>query len=570
MTSSQRISAVALLSGLLLLSACQRSPADADHADADHADADHGHAHGSAEANAEAREPLAITVFTDKTELFVEFPPLVVGQPSKFAAHITRLSDYAPNRQGRLVVRIEGPTRQEVSAEAPKRPGIYGPELIPTQPGQYRMTIEVSGPELTDTLEVGAVTVYASAKEVPVPTEAGGPEPVTFLKEQAWRIPFHTEVVKTEPLPSFLQGFGRLEAVPGKSARVSAPVSGVVVPSAAGFPVVGQTVQRGQTLALLLPGPADGQELSSLERERAQAQARLTLARSDLQRLKTLAGEAAATVREVEEAEAQVTVFDAELKAATQRLATLSPSSLSATPSSPAGNSGTTGNVLPLQAPLTGRISAVKLGGQQATRAGETLFELVEASALRLRVEVAEADLPQLKGITDAWIFMPGEPAPQLISALGGRLLSVSHVLDEQTRSVPVWFELPNPEGRYFAGTSVRAQLVTSAPPTPLRDREAQRPADGGNAQPDQASPSEPLSVGLPGSAVVDDNGKSIVYIQLEGEAFERREVTVRSRVGPRAFVQGVKSGERVVTQGAYEIRLASLSGSGFGEGHSH
>ena len=36
-------------------------------------------------------EPLAYTLYTQNTELFVEFKPLVVGQTSRFAAHFTVL-----------------------------------------------------------------------------------------------------------------------------------------------------------------------------------------------------------------------------------------------------------------------------------------------------------------------------------------------------------------------------------------------------------------------------------------------------------------------------------------------
>ena len=40
---------------------------------------------------ASALEPLAYTLYTENSELFVEFKPLVVGDTSKFAAHFTVL-----------------------------------------------------------------------------------------------------------------------------------------------------------------------------------------------------------------------------------------------------------------------------------------------------------------------------------------------------------------------------------------------------------------------------------------------------------------------------------------------
>lgn len=522
-------------------------------------EAEHGHEHGGSDAHehggaAEVElEPLALTVFTERTELFVEFAPLVVGRTSKFAAHITRLSDYAPNREGRMVVRIEGPTKQEVVAEAPKRPGIYGPELVPTQPGKYRMTIEVSGPEVTDTIDVGEVTVYPTVQAVPAPEESTGPEPISFLKEQAWRIPFHTEIVSAGELPATVQAFGRLEAVPGQSARISAPVSGILVPaSSSGFPMAGLSVTRNQALARLVPGPAEGQDFATLERERKQAQTRLETARATVVRLTKLADEQAASPREVEEARAQVSVLEAELRAASTRLGTLGG----------ATNSAGEATGIVLVAPLTGRITSSQVGGQQRVAAGATLYEISESSALRLRADVAEVDLTRLNGVSDAWLTLPGETVPRRVSELGGKLLSVGGAVDPDTRSVAVWFAVPNPDGKLFPGTAVQVQLLTQAQTSTLEP--IQSAASG-------ASGGMTTGVVVPALAVVDDNGQAIAYVQLEGEAFERREVTVGARAGDRVLItRGITSGERVVTLGGYEIRLAVLSGSGFGAGHSH
>lgn len=49
---------------------------------------DHGHEHGAG-----GLEPLAYTLYSEKTELFVEFKPLVVGSKSNFAAHFTILGE---------------------------------------------------------------------------------------------------------------------------------------------------------------------------------------------------------------------------------------------------------------------------------------------------------------------------------------------------------------------------------------------------------------------------------------------------------------------------------------------
>ena len=58
-------------------------------------------------------------------------------------------------------------------------------------------------------------------------------------------------------------------------------------------------------------------------------------------------------------------------------------------------------------------------------------------------------------------------------------------------------------------------------------------------------------------------------YVQVEGESFARREVRVGA-AGRRALVDGLRAGERLVTQGGAAIRRASLLSTGAPEGHVH
>ena len=44
---------------------------------------------------------LDVTHWTDKTELFMEYPPLIAGQSALYAVHLTRLSDFSAMTAGR-------------------------------------------------------------------------------------------------------------------------------------------------------------------------------------------------------------------------------------------------------------------------------------------------------------------------------------------------------------------------------------------------------------------------------------------------------------------------------------
>jgi membrane fusion protein, heavy metal efflux system len=61
------------------------------------------------------------------------------------------------------------------------------------------------------------------------------------------------------------------------------------------------------------------------------------------------------------------------------------------------------------------------------------------------------------------------------------------------------------------------------------------------------------------------------VYVQTAGESFEKREVKLgASDAAQVQLLSGVQEGERVVTKGAYQIKLATLSGTMPAHGHEH
>ncbi len=75
----------------------------------------------------------------------------------------------------------------------------------------------------------------------------------------------------------------------------------------------------------------------------------------------------------------------------------------------------------------------------------------------------------------------------------------------------------------------------------------------------------------VPRSALVDQDGRNVVYVQVDGEHFQERAV----RIGPRAgnlvaISEGLRSGERVVTRGAHLVRLADKASGEAPHGHIH
>src|SRR5215212_8308976 len=69
---------------------------------------------------------LDVTDWTDKTELFMEYPPLVAGKTALFAVHLTQMHDFKPVTAGQAKVEFTpeagGPPTALVGPK-PSRPG---------------------------------------------------------------------------------------------------------------------------------------------------------------------------------------------------------------------------------------------------------------------------------------------------------------------------------------------------------------------------------------------------------------------------------------------------------------
>ncbi len=140
-------------------------------------------------------DPLSVTRWTDKSELFAEYPPLVVGQTSRFAIHLTNLTDFKAVTSGQVEVRLEGSggTAETFRVDAPSRPGIFGVDVTPARAGARELVIALKSGPLTDSHRISGVMVYPDRQAVQKAVEApADSEGISFLKEQQWTLDFGT------------------------------------------------------------------------------------------------------------------------------------------------------------------------------------------------------------------------------------------------------------------------------------------------------------------------------------------------------------------------------------------
>ncbi len=138
------------------------------------------------------------TLYTQKSELYTEYKPLVAGKPGRLTAHLTTVGkNFQPYTAGQVTATLQiGTSTVKAVATAPERPGIFRFPLQPTQAGTGTLVIDIVTKEFTDRFTITGVTVYADETAAQKLTEDEQPGDLTYIKEKAWLLPdFATQPV---------------------------------------------------------------------------------------------------------------------------------------------------------------------------------------------------------------------------------------------------------------------------------------------------------------------------------------------------------------------------------------
>ncbi|MBZ4329682.1 MULTISPECIES: efflux RND transporter periplasmic adaptor subunit [Myxococcaceae] len=508
-------------------------------------EAAHGHDEGGAHGAAEAERPdLSVTAYQDGLELFMEYPALVVGQPSALVAHFTdaRAPDgFKVVTKGKVTaaLRYADGTEERFVAEKLLRDGIFKPEVRPTKSGQATLTLRLEGEQVAGTVGAGKVTVYptVAAAVSAAPPEAVGESSVPFLKEQQWKTQYATAPAEVRVLQGGVRANGELKPVAGQAAELSAPVAGRI-PVGGPVPHLGQVVKKGEVLVRVVPTTVAGaMDLATVEMEAARARAEQGLAEREVARAEEMFSAKAIPEKQLDAARVAREMAIARVSA-TERQLTLYRSTQSGS------GGGVGGAAFELRSPLDGVVSFAEVMPGAVVVAGTRLVSVINPSRLWLEAKVYEADAPKVERSPGAAFTVAGFTREFTVDEKSGRRVAVGSVVDSATRTVPVLFELPNPDGALKPGMFAKVTLFTG---------ETVR------------------ALAVPEAAVVDDNGRPTVFVMEGGESFFKR--VIRPGVRSGGWVQvldGVKEGERVVSRGAYELKLSTATGAIPEHGHQH
>jgi membrane fusion protein, heavy metal efflux system len=489
----------------VLIFCCQRSQT---------AEEAHGHPHEP------ESEKLAYTIYSDKTELFVEFKPLVVGQSSRFAAHFTKLGNtFTALDQGSITLSLIVDNKGiRTTSDEPSNPGIFRLALIPTVPGTGKLVFDIRTKDYTDRIIIDSVNIFQDAKSAQS-LNVSNPESgvISFLKEQAWKIEFSHQELKPQTFHEVIRVSGQLLAKPTDEQIVTARSNGVVKWN--DKVVAGARVDQGQRLFVLTSG---GLAQGNIESQYQAAKADYEKAEADYQRVQPLLADKIISQKDYSEIKNRY------------EQAKISFETLSRNYS--AGGQS-------INSPMSGFISQTMVSSGEYVQAGQPLALITRSQSLQLRAEVPLRYSNQLPLISEARFRTLHDDQVYSTNDLRGNVLSYGQAIGNTASLLPIYFSLSN-NGTLIPGEAVEVYLLSRSIPNALV---------------------------VPVGALIEEQGNFYVYVQVAGESFEKRLLKLGAQDGSSVqILSGVKPGERVVTKGGYMIKLATQSGAVPAHGHEH
>ena len=300
----------------------------------------------------------------------------------------------------------------------------------------------------------------------------------------------------------------------GTALAITAPVAGTLQATAA-VPTAGLPVLRGQTLFRLVPiQPSERDAAVDAQQAVDTTTARRDAAVLKVQRAERLVKDGSVSRRALEEAQAELAVAEAELKAARERVAL-------------ATRSGTSSGGVLIEAPEAAIVQNVHVRAGQTVAAGTPLIDLVRLATVWVRVPVYAGEARAIDTNAPADVQPLGESADA--PGVTAQPIAAPPSANASTAGVDLYYSLANPNNRFRPGERVAVRL-------PRRESET--------------------GLVVPKAALLHDAyGGTWVYVVREPRVYVRQRVVVADITGSLAVLsQGPAAGARVVTDGAAEL----------------
>ncbi|NET84548.1 MAG: efflux RND transporter periplasmic adaptor subunit [Moorea sp. SIO1F2] len=444
-------------------------------------------------------------------------------------------------------------------------------------------------------IAIAPVAVFAHAghgNEFQSGTEAtSNPEGIKVDATTASQIGIKLQSVSRQFLDIGIKTTGQIETQPNQQAQVTAPIPGTVAKL---LVKPGQRVKKGQAVAVISSLELIELRVESLDRlteakaTLGEAEANLELARENLERQRQIAAaeideaetqlavaqeeydkdlalaiegalarrqmlesktklaeaktllKRAFSRRDVLEAEAELKRAQTAVKAAKSRVQ-LSDTTYKTRLEQLSNSANEQGKVTVL-APISGTVAQWQVSlGESFEDAGGQLMTIVNNNQVWATANIYEKDLYKVKIGQKVRLEVSSLPN----QTFTGQVSQIDPIVAGQTRVVPVRVRLDNPGGQLKPGMFAQLNILT-----------------------DKTSVA---TLAIPQDALVDANGKQLVYVENGQNFYEPVELALGSSFGDLVEVKsGLFEGDQIVAEGGVMLYAQSLRGGSKADHHEH
>jgi cobalt-zinc-cadmium efflux system membrane fusion protein len=305
---------------------------------------------------------------------------------------------------------------------------------------------------------------------------------------------------------------GRIEANERLTMRIGSSVTGRVMQVLA---EVGDRVKAGQPLATL-----SSPELTNAQLSYLRAQSTSKLAERALERAQALINADVIGSAELQKREVELSVARAELRAAHDqlRLVGLREESIERL-----RDTGAIASEVNIRATRDGIVIERKVSQGQVAQPGDPLFTVADLSNVWVVGALPEQDANSVHLNQRVNV----EVAALGSQKLSGRIVFISDTVQQDTRTVPIRTEVSNPK------FELKPQMLATLT------------LNGTHVK----------QLAIPASAVVRENDKDYVFVQLAEHRFRLTEVTLDPLAGElRPVRKGLDEGTSIVVEGSFHL----------------
>jgi len=465
-------------------------------------------------------EPESYTVYSDKLELFVEFNSLMLGETTTFISHFTKLGEnFTALNEGAVSIKLIGKKDQpSFKSKAPSSLGIYKLKLKPINTGTYDLVFTIKTTSFTDTITLKDIVVSENDEAIHARKIVAAEAEIVYLKEQAWKVTFANTKVVRKPFAEIIKTTGHILAAQGDEVIISANSTGIIT-FGNSKKQIGSAVKCGETLFSIVGG---GLTENNINLEFEKSKAEFEKSKAAYKRAQQLITEQVISIKEFQEIELNYKNAKTHFNNISKNYA---------------------GNGKKITAPLTGFIKNLRITEGQYVELGQAIASVSQNQRLMLKAEVPQKHYTKLGNISSANFITAYDNKVYDTDSLNGQLISYGKSTDQHAFYIPVNFEIDN-KGDVIPGSYIEIYLKTTVIKNVLT---------------------------IPLSSLMEEQGHYYAFIQISGEGFEKRNLELGISDGIRIqVISGIKENERVVSKGAYQIKLAKMSGKMAEHGHKH